>query len=90
MPSNFDFGGFINDDNRFEEADDMSSFEDQLSVEAVLKMKFGDKGKRVYATLCRLAKKAAANDGGAPGIIFTEDGGQFVSFHNAGDRDYDE
>ena len=83
MPDrNFDFEGFIDDENRFEESDDMSSFEDQLSVEGLLRIKFGPvRGKAIYSTLSRLAQKAAAENGGEPGLIFTEDGGHFVSFH---------
>jgi hypothetical protein len=29
-----------------------------------------------------MGMKAAKENGGEPGLIFTEDGGQFVSFHD--------
>lgn len=83
MNGNFDFGGFIDDDNKYQEADSMDSFEQALSVRGVLCMKYGDaRGQSIYRTLLRMAMKAARENGGEPGLIFTEDGGQFVSFHD--------
>lgn len=82
MRGNFDFGGFIDDENKNEEADSTSAFEDGLSVRGVLCMKYGPiRGKSIYKTLLRMGMKAARENGGEPGLIFTEDGGHFVSFH---------
>lgn len=87
MPSNFDFGGYIDDENKYEESDDMADFEDCLSVQGLLCTKFGEaRGKVIYKTLRRVAMKAVEENGGEPGLIFTEDGGQFVSFHDKSDE----
>ncbi len=86
MPSNnFDFGDYIDDDNKYE--DTPQSFDEHLSVRGILCMKYGDaRGKAIYRTLRSLALQAAKENGGEPGLIFTDDGGHFVSFHNtAGD-----
>jgi hypothetical protein len=83
MNGNFDFGGFIDDDNKYEESDSMAAFEQELSVRGVLCMKYGEtRGMSIYRTLRKLAMKAARENGGEPGLIFTEDGGHFVSFHD--------
>jgi hypothetical protein len=79
--SNFDFGGFIDDDNLHEEED--CGFEDYLSVHGLLCLKYGDKrGNAIYQLLAKFAKKAAAESGGDPGLLFNDDGGEFVSFHD--------
>jgi hypothetical protein len=80
--SNFDFGGFIDDDNLHEEED--CGFEEYLTVHALLCLKYGDKrGNSIYQLLAKFAKRAAAEAGGGdPGLLFTDDGGEFVSFHD--------
>jgi hypothetical protein len=83
MNGNFDFGGFIDDENKYEEADSTASFEQELSVRGLLCMKYGPiRGNGIYRMLRRMGMKAAKENGGEPGLIFTEDGGQFVSFHD--------
>jgi len=80
---NFDFGGYINDDNRYREADEIGPAEKHMTVQALLQMKYGKRlGGAIYRDLARLAGKAAEQHGGEPGLIFTADGGHFVSFHN--------
>lgn len=80
---NFDFGGYINDENRYAEVDELGVTEDHLTVQGLLQIKYGKSlGTSIYRSLARLANKAAAQNGGEPGLIFTEDGGHFVSFHN--------
>ena len=45
-------------------------------------MKFGKlKGRAIYRELAHIANKAALENGGVPGLIFNDDGGEFVSFH---------
>lgn len=79
---NFDFGGFIDDENVNEDAADVG-YEEYLTVEALLQLKFGERrGSKIYKLLMRFGKKAAEQNGGEPGLLFTEDGGEFVSFHN--------
>lgn len=83
---NFDFGGYINDENRYAEVDELGVTEDHLTVRALLQLKYGKKlGVAIYKDLARLGKKAANQNGGEPGLIFTEDGGHFVSFHDTND-----
>jgi hypothetical protein len=88
LPSNFDFGGFVNDDHD-NDSDNELNATDAMSVRAVLGFKFGERrGDMIYKMLERLAKKAANSNGGLPGLLFTEEGGEFVSFHdNNSNRD---
>lgn len=80
---NFDFGGYINDDNRYREADDLGAAEKHVTVRTLLQMKYGKRlGTAIYRDLERVAEKAAAHNGGEPGLIFTAGGGNFVSFHD--------
>lgn len=80
---NFDFGGYINEENHYAEVDELGATEDHLTVQALLQLKYGRVlGSSIYKDLARLANKAARQNGGEPGLIFTEDGGHFVSFHN--------
>lgn len=80
--SNFDFGGFIDDENVNEDEADVG-YEEYLTVEALLQLKFGDRrGSKIYKLLMRFGEKAAQENGGEPGLLFTKDGGEFVSFHN--------
>lgn len=82
---NFDFDG-INDDNRYEERDNLGVTENHVTVETFLHLKFGKaRGRTIYQTLKKTAMKAAEENGGLPGIIFDDDGGQFVSFHQNDD-----
>lgn len=80
---NLDFGGFIDDDNPYEEESAEEGYEEYLTVEALLCIKYGDRrGAAIYKLLKKYASRAAdaAGDGGEPGLLFTEDGGEFVSF----------
>lgn len=88
LPTNFDFGGFVNDDDDNDSIGDANAT-DAMSVRAVLGFKFGERrGDMIYRLLERLAKKAATSNGGMPGLLFTEEGGEFVSFHdNNNNRD---
>ena len=71
----FDCDGSIDD-----EAD--VGYEEYLTVEALLQLKFGDRlGTRIYKLLMRFGNRVAQQNGGAPGLLLTEDGGEFVSFH---------
>lgn len=80
--SNFDFGGFIDDENLHEDEADVG-YEEYLTVEALLQLKFGERrGSKIYKLLMRFGEKAAQENGGEPGLLFTKDGGEFVSFHN--------
>lgn len=82
MPRNFDFEGHIDDDNRNETSDVLGNTEHHVTVEGLLKLKFGKlRGKAIYRELQRVAFKAAETNGGEPGLIFDEKGGHFVSFH---------
>jgi hypothetical protein len=81
--NNMDFGGFIDDDNPYEEDNVEEGYEEYLTVEALLCIKFGDRrGAAIYKMLKKYATRAAeaAGDGGEPGLLFNDDGGEFVSF----------
>jgi len=98
--SNFDFNEDIDDQNRpgHESAEQLYSFEDYLTVRALLGMHFGERiGDDIYNLMQRVSKKIASEMGGTPGIIFNDDGGEFVSFdesffadESAEDEDVDE
>ena len=80
---NLDFGGFIDDENPYEEENVEEGYEEYLTVEALLCIKFGDRrGAAIYRLLKKYATRAAqeAGDGGEPGLLFNDDGGEFVSF----------
>jgi hypothetical protein len=82
---NFDFGGFIDDENPHEEDNVEEGYEEYLTVEALLCIKFGDKrGAAIYKLLKKYAVRAAeaAGDGGDPGLLINDDGGEFVSFND--------
>jgi len=80
--NNFDFGGYIDDENLNEDEADVG-YEEYLTVEALLQLKFGERrGSKIYKLLMRFGQKAAEENGGEPGLLFTKDGGEFVSFHN--------
>jgi len=83
--NNFDFGSFLSENDSEESgACNIEGFEEYLTVKALLCLKFGDKrGNRLYALLSKWARRAAEqNGGGEPGLLFTKDGGEFVSFHD--------
>ena len=90
MSSNFDFGGHLNDDNLYESEE--AGFEDYLTVEALLCLKFGDnRGRAIYALLFKYAQKASKVTGsGIPGLLFRSDGGEFISFHGSDDAEMDD
>lgn len=82
------FADFSNDmDDDFDKPDE--SFSDYLTVEAYLELHFGAVGLQVYRRLKKMAEKTTEDVGGDAGIIFNEDGGEFVSF-NSEDGDEDE
>lgn len=90
MSPNFDFGGHLNDDNLYESEE--AGFEEYLTVEALLCLKFGDnRGSAIYALLHKYARNAAKENGsGTPGLLFRNDGGEFISFHGSDDTDVGE
>lgn len=75
----FDFDSYEDD----EAADPLpEAVEKHVTVETLLTMKFGKlRGRAIYRELARIANRAASENGGLPGLIFNEDGGEFVSFH---------
>lgn len=76
---NFDF-----DSQDFDEPVDPlpEAVEKHTTVKGLLMLKFGQiKGRAIYRELARIAQKAADEAGGVPGLIFNDDGGEFVSFH---------
>jgi hypothetical protein len=65
------------------ESEDELPFDDYLTVRAFLEAHFGKHtGGEVYKQLLRMAKKSADDVGGLPGIVFNDDGGEFVSFRD--------
>lgn len=66
------------DEDEFADTDE--EYSNYLTVEAYLEMHFGEKGKQVYRRLRRIAQKTTAEVGGTAGIIFNDEGGEFVSF----------
>jgi hypothetical protein len=64
-----------------EHEEDELPYDDYLTVKAFLEMHFGkETGGAVYAQLERMARKQTKSVGGFPGIVFNDDGGEFVSF----------
>lgn len=85
MARHFDFDGYIDDENKNEERDSLGVTENHVTVETFLHLKFGKtRGRHIYQILKEVALRAAEENGGLPGIIFDEEGGQFVSFHQNG------
>ncbi|NBT75165.1 hypothetical protein EBZ80_21425 [bacterium] len=80
--NNMDFGGFIDDENPYEDENAEEGYEEYLTVEALLCVKFGDqRGAKIYRVLKKYATRAAQElDGGEPGLLFNDEGGEFVSF----------
>lgn len=57
--------------------------ENQVTVEGLLVLKFGKiRGRAIYRELSKVADRAAKEAGGLPGLLFNDDGGEFVSFHS--------
>lgn len=80
--SNFDFGNYIDDENKFEETPLTEEEENCLSPYGVLCAKLGRlKARRVYAALVRISKRISDEKGGRPAILLDEDGGEFVTIH---------
>lgn len=70
------------------ESEDELPFDDYLTVRAFLEAHFGkNTGEEVYKQLFRMARKSADDVGGLPGIIFNDDGGEFVSFRDESDAE---
>lgn len=79
---NFNFDGDLDGESWREEAGYTGAFEKHLTVEHILCLKFGkERGRSIYRSLAEIAEKAAQENGGEPGLIFNESGGEFVSFH---------
>ena len=79
--NNFDFGGHIDDENP--EFETEHGFEEYLSFKALLQLKLGDaRGKALYALLENIAHETIESVGGKAGILFNDDGGEFVSFQD--------
>lgn len=80
---NFDFGNFIDDDNKAAYDVDVGAVSPHLTVLSGLQKFCGrSQGREIYGFLSRMAGRAAHENGGLPGILFDESGGCFVSFHN--------
>jgi hypothetical protein len=61
--------------------DEELPYDEYLTVKAFLEMHFGkDTGEAVYKQLERRARHSTKEVGGLPGLIFNEEGGEFVSF----------
>jgi len=81
-------GYFANFDDEeeleFEGSGDSLPFDTYMTVRGLLCTHFGEQhGDEVYELLRRTAKASAANIDGVPvvpGILFNEDGGEFVGF----------
>lgn len=76
---NFDFDSYDSE----EPVDPLpEAVEKHTTVRGLLMLKYGPtKGRAIYYDLERIAQKAADEAGGVPGLIFNDDGGEFVSFH---------
>ena len=82
MTTNFDFGGHINDENKYEEMPLSEAEEDCLSPYGVLCAKIGRlRARSVFETFTRIARRITVNQGGRPAILLDTDGGEFVSIH---------
>jgi hypothetical protein len=80
--SNFDFGNFIDDDNKFEEMPLTDAEENCLSPYGILSAMLGRlKARRVYNRLVKIAQRISDAKGGRPAILLDEDGGEFVTIH---------
>lgn len=78
--SNFDFGGHIDDENKFEEMPMTTEEEDCMSPYGVLCASLGRlRARKIFATLEKIARRVADKHGGKPAIVFETDGGEFVS-----------
>lgn len=80
--SNFDFGSFIDDDNKFEETPLTEAEENCLSPYGVLCAMLGRlRARKVYNRLTSVAQRISEAKGGRPAILLDEDGGEFVTIH---------
>jgi hypothetical protein len=82
------FANFSDDSASDFEADDLP-YSDYLTVLAYLEMHFGDVGKQIYYRLMRAAQKTADDVGGTAGILFNDEGGEFVTFEDDDAEVYD-
>lgn len=82
MPAdNFDFGGHIEDDRDINPSPFTEEDEKCFSVFGLIAARVGhEKATSLYSAMERLAKEAAAEHGGVPGIAFDVEGGRFVAF----------
>ena len=61
--------------------DEELPYDEYLTVKACLEMHFGrHTGGEVYKQLYRMATRATEGVGGLAGLVFNDDGGEFVSF----------
>jgi len=84
----FDFTEFSSGDD-FDDAE--LPYDEYLTVKAFLEMHCGkETGTKIYEGLRRMAEKAAQNTDGSfvPGLIFNDDGGEFVSFEEEHGPDF--
>jgi hypothetical protein len=85
-----DFADF--DDDLFQEFDSGSEpYEQYLNVRGLLCTRYGkEMGNEIYALLLKHATEASehAPAQAEPGILFTEDGGEFVGFESAKDAEF--
>jgi hypothetical protein len=80
--TNFDFGGFIDDDNKFEELPLTEVEENCLSPYGILCAMLGRvQARKAYARLVKIAQRISDVKGGRPAILLDEDGGEFVTIH---------
>jgi hypothetical protein len=82
----FSFSDFSSDDN-FD--DEEQPYDEYLTVKGFLETHYGDIGKKIYRALENRAAKAASEMGELPGIVFNADGGEFVTFRENSDEDFD-
>lgn len=89
--NNFDFGGDIDDNNRSAYDCDAQALNPHITVLAGLQTYCGrTQGRQIYGFLSRMADRAAQENGGQAGILFDDDGGCFVSFHNELPEEFEE
>lgn len=89
MNHNFNFDAAPDDDGWQDSYKEPEPFHKLLTVRGFLEMHFGARGRAVYAALEKTAAQAVdtVGDGGQPGIVFSDDGGEFVSFRPTSEFD---
>lgn len=78
--SNFDFGGHIDDENKFDELPLTEAEENCMSPYGILCASLGRlRARKIFAALEKVARRVADEKGGKPAILFEHDGGEFVA-----------